>query len=320
MKRNIKITIITFLFSVFALPLFAQDEIVETPGASFLEIIPDAQSAALGAMGNTVASGAFGIFNNAATNVFAPKKFGLGASLSARKDFSDGNMYSIGGFFKLNDKNGISAGLRYFSNPIVNLANKTITPTEMAVDLAYGYKFFDNFSAALTFRFVNSNMDGLGVGKAKSFGGDLGLYYENSINFFEGGKWNFGLQASNLGTKLKYNDKSYSMPARLKIGGSALLPFSDNHILALTANVAYRLLPSSFSTFECGLGAEYNLYKYAFLRAGYHIGDETTGFGNFATLGAGVSVAGIKLDASYYLGVPEQEFKNILFFTLSASF
>lgn len=322
MKTSLKITSILCLVLFFNCHLFAQDEIKETPGAVFLEILPDARSASLGGMSSVVTPGAMGIFGNAASNIFAPEKFGVGTSLSARKDFSDANLISVGGFYNPDDKNGISAGFRYFSNPEVFLSNtnKSYKPTEIAVEVAYSRKITENLSAGLTLRFINSDMSDFPAGKANAFGGDLGVYYENTMSSFSGGKWNVGLHASNLGTKLEYNNGSYSLPTRLKAGGSALLPFSENHVLTLVANLAYRILPSDYSTFECGIGAEYNLYKYGFLRAGYHIGDEETGFGNFATLGVGVSVAGLKLDASYWAGAPDQDYKNILFFTLSAAF
>ncbi|MDL2323192.1 PorV/PorQ family protein [Bacteroidales bacterium OttesenSCG-928-A17] len=321
MKKYLKSISILALFFVVSLPFFAQEEIEETPGAAFLEITSDARSASLGGINSSVMPGALSVFGNAASSIFASEKIGVGASLSARKDFSDANLYSVGGYYNLDDKNSISVGFRHFSNPEMELSKgKTFKPTEMAFDLAYTRKLLDGLSLALTARLVNSDMMGTGAGSASSFGGDLGVYYENNLNSFSGGKWNVGLQVSNFGAKLKYNNGEFDLPTRLKAGGSAFLPFSEDHKVLFTANVAYRMLPSDFSTFECGLGAEYNLYKYGFLRAGYHIGDESTGFGNFATLGVGASVKGFKIDAAYWAGAPDQDFKNILFFTLSAAF
>ena len=231
-------------------------------------------------------------------------------------------MYSAGAFFNLNDRNGFSAGFRYFGGPKVDLPDHTLKPKDMAIDVAYGYKLTDHLSIALTGRYIHSDMGGdAGAGKADAFAADLGVYYRNNISAMSGAQWSVGLQASNFGSELDYDGlDSYSLPARIKAGGSAYLPFSEDHRLTVSANLAYRLLPSDFSTFEAGLGLDYNLYKYAFIRAGYHLGDEEKGMGNFATLGVGASVAGFRLDASYWLGAPDEDFKNILFLSLSYRF
>ncbi|KAA6315029.1 hypothetical protein EZS27_034450 [termite gut metagenome] len=71
---------------------------------------------------------------------------------------------------------------------------------------------------------------------------------------------------------------------------------------------------------EVALGVEYAFFKQGFLRAGYHVGDESTGYGNFATVGAGVSAGLIKLDCSYLIGTSNEELKNILYFTMGVRF
>lgn len=320
MKKQISTTAIALLFSLTTSSLFAQES-KETPGATFLEIMTNARSASLGGMNSTTQPSAFGIFGNAAATVYSKQKSGIGASLSARKDFSDGNLYTVGGYHQLGSKSALSAGFRYFSNPEVTLNNKTYKPSEMALEVAYSYELMKNFSAAITFRYINSDLEEIGIGKANSVGGDLAVYYKNDISSFAGAKWDVGVRLANIGSKLKYDDNNkYSLPTRLGAGGSAFLPFAENHTLYLSANVDYRMVPSDFTSFEGGFGAEYNLYKYAFLRAGYHVGDKATGFGNFATLGAGVSVKGVKLDISYWLGAPDKEYKNITCISLSLDF
>lgn len=322
--KNIVKTIIAVFPILFAYhTVSAQESAVETPGAMFLEITTDARSAALGGISSSVNGGAFGIFGNAAANIFSEAKFGAGFTLSARSEFSEGSLYTGGVFLNIDDKNGVAIGFRYFDAPSVSLDSwRSIDPRETAVDIAYARKIVGNLSLSLTGRYIDSYMGGSsGLGSANTFGVDIGAYYESGLSAMDGAKWNLGLQASNLGGKLEYGkNSSYSLPGRVKLGGGAYLPFSENHAVTATANVAYRMLPSDFSTFEFGVGVEYNLYRYGFLRAGYHIGDESTGLGSFATVGAGVAVAGLRLDASYWLGAPDQDFKNIVFLSLSFGF
>ena len=156
--------------------------------------------------------------------------------------------------------------------------------------------------------------------KGNAFAAGLGLTYMARIESFEGGNWSLAFAANNFGTKIKYEEEEYHLPSSVSAGTAVHLPFSKNHKLTGTVNLRYRALPSSFSAFEAGIGAEYNLYKYAFLRAGYHFGDDEKGLGDFATFGAGLNIKPVKLDFAYQVGMPNSEFRHVAFISLSAFF
>jgi hypothetical protein len=331
MIRNNSIISLFLLCLLNIFPAISQEKSAnETAAVPFLRIVPDARSAALGGMGSVVSPGALGIFNNASATLFHAGKGGVEASLSARRQMPDASLYSIGGYYNMNAKNGISLGARYFMNPEIdeitdeygNVTADKMRPKEMAFDIAYGRKLGNNMAVSLTMRYIYSDLGSIGgatkAASATAF--DLGVFYTKKCALLDSAKWAIGFQASNFGTKINYFNRESSLPGKVQLGGTLSLPFSDNHQLTGSSNVGYWLQPSDASGLEAAFGVEYAIFKQLFLRAGYHIGDEDTGYGNFATVGAGISVGSIKLDGSYLIGTPNEEFKNILYFTMGIRF
>ena len=64
---------------------------------------------------------------------------------------------------------------------------------------------------------------------------DLGVLYKCGINDWEGAGWSVGLHVSNLGPKINYLTSKDALPATVKVGGAADLPFLQMHKLTLTA-------------------------------------------------------------------------------------
>ena len=318
---------IVFLFFLFVLTTTQAQVINQAPGVMFLEIQTDSRSAAMGGLSSVSESGVFRVFDNSSANLFSVKKFGVGATLSARKDFKDMNLFSLGTYYNLDEKNSISFGFRYFGYPNIDIADNTgantekFRPKEMALDLGYGRKLTDNLSLSMTLRYINSDLGSyLETKQGSAFAVGLGLTYVSSIEYLEGGKWILALAATNFGSKIRYDEEKYELPSALTAGTAVHLPISENHKLTGTLNLRYRALPSSFNTIETGIGAEYNLYNYGFLRAGYHFGDNEKGIGNFTTLGAGINIQPIRIDFAYLVGMSNEEFRHIAFISLSASF
>ncbi len=319
-----------YIYLILLLIVFTStlaQEIKETPGVMFLEIQTDSRSAAMGALSNVSESSAFGVFYNPSANLFSSERLGVGASLSARDNFKDMNLYSLGAYYNLSEKSGLSFGVRYFDLPTIDIigesssSNDKLKPKEIALDVGYGHKLTDNLSLSISLKYINSDLGTyLDMKKGNAVAAGLGLTYMVPIKNFEGGNWSLALAASNFGTKIKYNEQEYHLPSSVSAGTAVHLPFSDNHKFTGTINARYRALPSNFSTFEAGVGAEYNFYEYGFLRTGYHLGDDEKGLGDFVTFGAGLNIKPIKLDFAYQVGMPNSEFRHVAFISLSALF
>ena len=104
---------------------------------------------------------------------------------------------------------------------------------------------------------------------ASSVAFDLGILYKREIKDWEGAGWSVGIHASNLGPKIKYLTSKEALPAMVKVGGAADLPFAFNARLTLTADLGYRLSPDDVQALNVSAGAEYAWMEHLMLRGGY---------------------------------------------------
>lgn len=315
------------LLALFPLSRAGAQSISEAPAAMFLEVRTDARTTAMGGMASLTQAGPFAIFDNPSATLLSDNNIMAGASLSARSSFSEGNLYSAALFYRAGTRSGFGLGARSYGYDEIALTDEhgtllsSFRPKEMALDLSYGHMLTDHLALSLTVRYIYSDLGtGPSLQKGNAFAGDLGLTWHSSLLLMDGASWSMGLTASNFGTRIRYSETGYSLPSVLRAGAAIHLPFSENHRLTGTATLGYRVLPASFSAFEAGAGAEYNLFRYGFLRAGLHVSDSEKGMGTFPTLGAGITWSGIRVDLAWWAGVPEQEYRNTLFVSLSAQF
>lgn len=112
------------IFCVIALGMsvatvYGQDEVtaINTGAANFLTIMPDARTAALAGAGVSLTGNENAIFLNGAS-IAADKNFRGGASYTYApwmRDYQSGySLHTLGGFYKIDEKNVILAGFRYY--------------------------------------------------------------------------------------------------------------------------------------------------------------------------------------------------------------
>lgn len=155
---------------------------------------------------------------------------------------------------------------------------------------------------------------------ASSVAFDLGVLYKCEIKDWEGAGWSVGIHASNLGPKIKYLTSKEALPAMVKVGGAADLPFAQMHRLTLTADLGYRLFPDDVQALNVSAGAEYAWMEHLMLRGGYHYGDKNKGDASYATAGAGVEYAGVHLDFAWMFAGHECLARNTFWISLGYSF
>ena len=106
------------MFLCGSITTFAQQINVVTTAVPFLRITPDARSAGMGEVGIAISPDANSGFWNIAKTSFASNKMQIGATytpwLSDLK-LNDVYMMNISGYYKLDDLQAVSAGIRYFS-------------------------------------------------------------------------------------------------------------------------------------------------------------------------------------------------------------
>lgn len=330
MQCSMKHTLLyLILLAMPLIPLYGQEDLtpVNTGAANYLTIPTDARSAAMGGTGVALSGGDNAIFHNGAVSLADDGRRG-GATYTYSpwmRDYDSGfSLHSVGGFYKINKRNAVLLGFRYFGYPKIEGVGEelsTLRPKEMAIEAGYAYEVIRNLSVSATFKYLYSDMGKVGNSSgASSVAFDLGILYRQKINNWEGAGWSVGAQASNLGPKIKYLTSKEALPAMVKVGGATDLPFSQIHRLILTADLGYRLSPADVQAFNASAGAEYVLMEHFMLRGGYHYGDKDKGDTNYATAGAGVKYAGVHLDFAWLFAGHDCLARNTFWLSLGYSF
>ena len=248
--------IILFQFS------FAQNRVVTT-GVPFLNIAPDARSAALGDQGVATSADAFSNHWNPAKFAFAPNQIGAAISYTPylSKLVNDIFLANLTYYRAIDDRSAWAVGLRYFSlgeiitgnTPQEILNNPLILrPNEFVLDASYALKLSDKFSMAIQGSFITSDLK-LPTGNNESVAastvsvGVSGFYesYEVPYSNFSG-IWRAGFNISNIGPKLKYEDEGESdfLPTNLKLGGGFDFIFDSYNKLNVSLEINKLLVPS----------------------------------------------------------------------------
>lgn len=323
-------------------------------GVPLLLIAPDSRAGAMGDVGAASKPDANSIHWNAAKLSFTEKKAGLSFSYTPwlRQIVSDIKLMYLSGYYKIDDRSTVGGSLTYFSLGSIDffseegISTGTYKPNEFAFDLAYSMKLSNNLSLSLTGRYIRSDLtQGQNVGTtqthaANAAAADLGLYYQNKLNIDMPSEYAFGLQISNLGTKISYSDNMESsfLPANLRLGGRYTMDFDQFNNLSLMVDLNKLLVPTppvynedgsiyagmdpnvgilqgaiqSFYDAPNGLkeemqeislsvGAEYWYNKVLAVRAGYFYEAKNKGARQYLTVGAGLRYNVMGLDISYLI-------------------
>ncbi len=366
-----KKTLIAILLATFASTGFAQlsnindnvdrltgkvldgNRIIST-GVPLLLIAPDSRGGAMGDVGAASRPDANSIHWNAAKLSFMEKRAGLSFTYTPwlREIVSDIKLMYLSGYYRLDERNTLGASLTYFSLGSIDffdeggLQTGTYKPNEFAFDVAYSMKLSENLSMSLTGRYIRSDLtQGQNVGTtsthaANAGAADLGLYYQNKIDLEMPSQYAFGVQISNLGSKISYSDNMESsfLPANLRIGGRYSMDFDQFNNLSVMADFNKLLVPTppvyddegnifagkdpnvgvlqgaiqsfydapnglkeELQEISMSLGLEYWYNKILAVRAGYFYEAKNKGARKYLTLGAGLRYNVMGLDISYLI-------------------
>lgn len=291
-----KITIITFLSTVFGLSLWGQT------GRSlpFLELNGDTRTAGMGDanMGETQSAylhtNPTAFFQNK-DKVYASYTFGLYPKIDGNRQL----FHAVSSGYKLFRNHSLMVGFRYLGGIKVprmhenGIATNPIKPNDWSVDFAYAIRFTPHLSAYAGGSIIQSY-----IGRtAHTASFNAGVYYRGALSIIgEGGSYSVGLSINDLGKNIKFkNSESSKLPTSAGLGGSVSLPLHSNHTLNAALSTRYFMLPSDASEFTGGIGVEYVMYNIAAFRTGYHIGDSN----GYLTLGVGGKFKFVNIDAAY---------------------
>lgn len=228
----------------------------------FMTITPDSRAGGMGDVGVASEPDINSQYWNSAKYPFMESRGGIALSYTPwlRRLINDINLAYLAGFYKLDDRQVISAALRYFSLGQIIFTDNYGTPqgiyvpNEFAIDVGYSRLLTDNFSGGIVFRFIRSDLTGgqsVGGGESKAamaVAGDLGFYYRNA-DLRMGSKdviLGLGIQIANMGNKVSYTadqEKSF-LPINMRLGGALTVNMDDYNSISLMADVNKLLVPT----------------------------------------------------------------------------
>ena len=259
--HQMKIHYVFFLTCIlFTSNVFSQSNPITT-AVPFLLIAPDARGGGMGDAGVSSTPDAYSMYWNPAKYAFADKDFGVGIGYVPwlRGLVNDIGLASVSGFKKFGDRQAIAFSLRYFSMGTVTFTNDQglelgdVKPNEWAVDAAYSRKFSPSFSGAIAGRFIYSNLVPVkyieNVRPGTSVAADVSLYYHKDLEIkgLTGSLFCFGLDISNIGSKISYSSSSVTsdfIPTNLRLGPSLTMDIDEYDRLTLSVDFNKLLVPT----------------------------------------------------------------------------
>ena len=227
-----------------------------------LSIAPDARAGGMGDIGAATTPDINSQYWNAAKYVFMESDAGVSVSYTPwlRKLVSDIDLAYISGYWKFDQRQALSASLRYFSLGDITLMDQlgfpqgSAHPNEVAVDLAYSRMLSDKLSAAATLRFIYSDLNnginlagGSEMYPGSSVAADVSAFYKTPVTLQSvDGSLAFGINISNIGSKISYdqNETSNFIPTNLRIGSSFDYPIDNYNKISVSADLNKLLVPT----------------------------------------------------------------------------
>jgi hypothetical protein len=223
-------------------------------------IAPDARSAAMGDMGVATSVDAFAQQWNAAKYTFSEAKSGIGVSYTPylSKLVNDISIAYLTYFNRIDERSSFAVSFKYFGLGEIEIREDEFSepliekPNEFSFDASYAIRLADQFSMAVSLRYLRSDLRIQSVDANASAAGSLGVdisgFYQSEEEAYDSfnGRTRFGFAIQNLGPKIKYDDGGTEnfLPTNLRLGGGFDFIFDDYNTLSLTAEVTKLLVPT----------------------------------------------------------------------------
>ena len=232
-----------------------------TTAVPFLLISPDSKAGAMGDVGVATTPDANSMHWNPAKLAYVDDDMGFSMSYVPwlRALVPDINLSYLAGYRKLNDTEAIGLELRYFSlgditfTDILGTTIGQYKPSEFALGTSYARKLSDNFSLAISGRYIYSNLTGgqsaggIPTVAGQSIAADLAGYYTQQIRI--SGKdvdLAIGGNISNIGQKISYTETAVRdfIPINLRLGTALGTEFDDYNKMSVAFDINKLLVPT----------------------------------------------------------------------------
>ena len=258
----------------------------------------ETDAASLGTAGaNLVQTGAIAnaSFSNAAAIPFSDAKMDVAAGYTMWQPTAVGStMINVGAAYNMNNKLGVALGFLYGMNPAYDITDASgaakgqFKPSDMHMNVGVAYRFLPFLSVGANVGYATSSL-----AKDYSYGALAADVY--AMAQFSGLKVTAGI--ANVGTSVKAkNGTAFSLPTSVALGAGYEMAFADVHSVNVLLDADYYFSGS----FAAAAGATYTFNDLVIVRAGYRYGGASP-IPSYASVGAGVKFAGVKLDLAYML-------------------
>lgn len=283
MKKTALVLLVTLLSGIVT----AQNEVNKQlnpilTGVPSLSITPDSRAGGMGDVGVATTPDINSQYWNPAKYAFMESPVGVSLSHTPwlEKLESDIDLGYLAGYWKFDELQAVSASLRYFSLGEIRLTDENNNPlydahpNEMAFDIGYSRLLSDNLSAAVAFRYIRSDLnirDESDMVPGNAIAADIAAYYHTPIEMMTGdGNLAFGLNISNIGSKISYDNNLTSLfiPTNFRLGGSFEYPFDDYNKIAFSLDLNKLLVPTPVVKMEDESDAEYELRREEYQQTG----------------------------------------------------
>lgn len=304
------------ILSVIAATALCMAASAQNRALPILEFNPDSRMAGMGGNQYGEANGML-IFSNPTSLLYGEKDWNVSAATGIfpkQDDIDDRNMFYGASISRRFGNHGIHAGFRYLGGISVPVDDgKDIKPADWTMDLAYSFRFLDNFSFMASASLLHSKVQE----SATTVVFNVGAYYRNTFKNMSG-DYVIGISGNNMGPNLEYGDrlKETKLPASVGLGGEAGLNLDEKNRLCFSAAAQYCYFPDNAKLFSGNAGLEYSFNRLIHIRGGYKYAEHD--YSNYA-LGAGVSYSIFKLDVCHQRGVGGNDV-NQTWLSLSVSF
>lgn len=273
-----KITSVLF-FVLFSTQLKAQYHTrIPVSAFTFLTLnAPDARHGGMGDVGVATSSDETDYYWNPSKTAFSTRRFGFFVAPYSRltlnsmivKIVGETHFSNFGGFYKLNDREAISANFNYTNQSLVlnkdnsfgfifkgtSLLDLTSIP-QWIVSVNYYRKLSPNLSLGLGIKYINASYQDTSIYRTttgsrvyndvvQTFGLDISLYHKDQ-NFTRPITVDYGICISNIGGKVNYDGsiQDQFMPTNLRIGVAPSFKILSKHKITLAVDANKLLVPT----------------------------------------------------------------------------
>jgi hypothetical protein len=234
--------------------------VIQTP-VPFLNIAPDSRAGAMGDMGAATTPDLNSLHWNAAKYAFCEDAYGISTTYSPwlKKLAADIKLLYLTGFVRIDKRQVVAMGLRYFTLGTINFTDENNTPistqnpNEFTIDAAYSMMFSEKMSGGFTVRYIRSDLskgssiNGEATKAGTSYAADISTYYHTPIHFgTQEGEWAWGINISNMGSKISYTEGDIKdfIPANLRIGTAITASLDAYNKIMIGFDINKLLVPS----------------------------------------------------------------------------